>query len=238
MKNIRGAIFDFDGTLLDSMWAWTTVASRYLKAQGVTPKDDIDARIFRMSLADASRMIREEYRLPQAAEEIQAGMNGLVEEMYRNTFELKPGVTEMILGLKERGVRMCLATASDRAIVEPALIRTGIYDYLDFVFTCSELHTDKNSPYIYNYVRSYMETPLEETLVFEDAYHAIRTAKGAGFAVAAVYDATEEENQPTIRQLADFYLETPAQWRKILTGLESRSNFVYSPLLYHSAHLS
>lgn len=218
MKTIRGAIFDFDGTLLDSMWAWTTVASRYLRELGVTPRADIDARIFRMSLEDASELIRTEYQLAQAPNEIQDGMNALVRAMYQNTFELKPGVPELLRALKSRGVRCCLATASDRDVVEPALRRTGIYEDLDFIFTCSELHTDKNGPYIYNYVRSYMQTLREETLVFEDAYHAIQAAKGAGFPVAAVYDATEEENQPAIRQLADYYLRSPAQWRKIFAG--------------------
>lgn len=218
MKTIRGAIFDFDGTLLDSMWAWTTVASRYLRELGVTPRADIDARIFRMSLEDASELIRTEYQLAQTPNEIQDGMNALVRAMYQNTFVLKPGVPELLQALKGRGVRCCLATASDRDVVEPALRRTGIYEDLDFIFTCSELHTDKNGPYIYNYVRSYMQTPREETLVFEDAYHAIQAAKGAGFPVAAVYDATEEENQPAIRQLADYYLRSPAQWRKIFAG--------------------
>ncbi|MFR8012546.1 MAG: HAD family hydrolase [Clostridia bacterium] len=215
MQNIHGAIFDFDGTLIDSMWAWATVASRYLSAQGITPKADIDTRIFRMSLADASELIRREYHLTQRPEEIQEGMNALVRGMYQHTFQLKPGVPELLEELNRRGVKCCLATASDRDVVEPALRRTGIYDDLDFIFTCSELHTDKNTPYIYNYVRSYMQTPREETLIFEDAYHAIRVAKDAGFAVAAVYDAAEEENQPVIRELADYYLRTPAEWPKL-----------------------
>lgn len=237
MKNIRGAIFDFDGTLIDSMWAWTTVASRYLKAQGVTPKDDIDTRIFRMSLEDASALIRREYHLAQSEEEIQNGMNALVDDLYRNTFQLKPGVRELLEELKRRGVKCCMATASDREIVEPALRRTGIYDYLDFVFTCSELHADKNTPYIYNYVRSYMETPTSETVVFEDAYHAIRTAKSAGFPVAAIYDPTEEENQPAIRKLADFYLKNPSEWHRLFFRGDSPLK-QYSPLLYHHPRLS
>lgn len=236
MKNIRGAIFDFDGTLLDSMWAWTTVASRYLKAQGITPKDDIDTRIFRMSLADASELIRKEYHLLQEADEIRHGMNGLVEDLYRNTFELKPGVRKLLAELNRRGVKCCLATASDRGIVEPALRRTGIYDDFDFIFTCSELHTDKNDPYIYNYVRSYMDTPKDETIVFEDAYHAIRTAKNAGFTVAAICDPTEAENQSAISSLADYYLQDPTEWRKIFHG--GKTVEFYSPLLYHHARLS
>ena len=238
MNHIRGAIFDFDGTLLDSMWAWTDVASRYLKEQGITPKDDIDAKVFRLSLEDSARLIRREYDLEQDEEEIQNGMNRLVENMYRSTFELKPGVKELMEELKKRGVRICMATASDRCIVEPALRRTGIWDYFDFVFTCSELHADKNDPYIYQYVRSYMETPLEETLVFEDACHAIQTAKSAGFPVAAVYDSTEEENQELIRKTADYYLKSPSEWHKILPSEGVPSNYIYSPLLYHHARLS
>ena len=132
--------------------------------------------------------------------------------------QVRADVAKEVARLRERGVKMCLATASDRSIVEPALRRTGIYDDLDFIFTCSELHTDKNDPYIYNYVRSYMQTPRDQTLVFEDAFHAIRTARQAGFPVAAVYDRTEAENQPAIRRIADFYLETPAQWPKIFSG--------------------
>lgn len=237
MKHIRGAIFDFDGTLLDSMWAWTDIASRYLKEQGITPRDDIDARVFRMSLTDAACLIRREYGLAQDADEIRSAMNRLIENMYYSTFELKPGVRELLEELSKRHVRICMATASDRCIVEPALRRTGILEYFDFIFTCSELHADKNDPYIYRYVRSYMETPVQETLVFEDAFHAIKAAKSAGFPVAAVYDATEEANQSEIRRIADYYLKTPAEWPTVIKGKQT-SDYVYSPVLYHQAHLS
>lgn len=215
MIQLKTAIFDFDGTLLDSMGIWATIASQYLKSLGVTPKPDVDETIFRMSLVDAANFLRREYHLEKTLSEIRSEVNQIVETSYFETLEVKPGVLEMLARFKRDGVRMCVATASDRYVVEAAMKRTGLADFIDTIFTCTELKTTKDEPLIYEKAMEQLGGEKESTVVFEDAAHAVQTAKEAGFTVVAIYDDTEKENQAYIRELADYYLISPAQWKTL-----------------------
>lgn len=212
-SQIKGAIFDFDGTLLDSMWLWTSIGAEYLKSMGILPESDVDREILRMSLKDAAEYIRAVYNLDQTPDEIRAGVNKLVEKSYFESLELKPGVMEMIKRLQADGVRMCVATASDRYMVEAAIQRTGLAPFLHGILTCTELSTTKSTPVIYEAAAKLLGTGKTDTLVFEDAAHAVKTAKDAGFTVIGIYDPTEEDNIDFIKATADFYLRSPAEWK-------------------------
>ena len=104
-------------------------------------------------------------------------------------------------------MRLALATATDRPLAEAALRRTGLLPYFSCLLTCSEVGAGKDRPDIYFAALAALSAKREETLVFEDAVHAIETAKAAGFAVAAVRDASMAAQAPRIRALADLYLD-------------------------------
>ena len=120
MQNIKGAIFDLDGTLLDSMSVWRNMAADYLKSQNVTPKDDLFDVVRAMSLADTTVYFREEYGILKTDEQISAEINANVEYFYNNVAANKDFVIEYLELLKQKGVKMCIATATDNHLVEPA----------------------------------------------------------------------------------------------------------------------
>ena len=104
---------------------------------------------------------------------------------------------------------MYVATATDRPLAEAALRHAGIDGYFRGLITSQEVGVGKGeSAEIYERAMRRLQSNKKDTVVFEDAYHAIQTAKAAGFRVAAVYDEAEEENQPAIRQLADYYIRS------------------------------
>ena len=105
-----------------------------------------------------------------------------------HNIKCKEGVSEFLEILAARGVKMCVATATDKHLALPALKRNGLDKYFGEIFTCTGVGKAKNEPDIYNAALSYLGTKIDETLVFEDSYHAAETAKKAGFKVAAVYD--------------------------------------------------
>jgi HAD superfamily hydrolase (TIGR01509 family) len=189
---IAGAIFDMDGTLLDSMPAWATVGRDFMRAKGANPPPGIDAALLRMSLREAAEYIRS-LGIDESPEEIQSGLNRFVDDFYRNAAPLKPGAADFLRALHSSGVRMCVATASDRAQAEAAFARTGVLPLFDRIFTCTELNTTKAEPLIFDAARALMGTPREETWVFEDARHAAETAKRAGYPVCAVFDLSEPD---------------------------------------------
>lgn len=211
---IRGAIFDVDGTLLDSMFIWDTIGEAYLRSIGCQPKENLNETFKNMSLHQAARYYQTEYGVTQSIDEIMDGVNAMLERYYRFEVPLKPGVAELLERLRQDGVRLCIATATDRHLVEAGLDRCGVLSCFGEIFTCNEVGHGKDEPDIFEAALRFLGTRKEETLVFDDALYAVRTAKEAGFPVAAVYDS-HEKAQDQIRMVADVYLEELTQLDKI-----------------------
>ena len=203
---IRGAIFDVDGTLLDSMFIWDTIGETYLRSIGYEPREKLNEVFKNMSLFQAARYYRTEYGVTQSIDEIMDGVNAMLERYYRFEVPLKPGVAELLERLRQDGVKLCIATATDRHLVEAALDRCGILSCFGEIFTCNEVGHGKDEPDIFEAALRFLGTEKSETVVFDDSLYAIRTAKETGFPVAAVYDSHEKE-QDKVRLLADIYLK-------------------------------
>lgn len=211
--NIQGAIFDVDGTLLDSMSIWDTIGADYLRSIGYEPRESLNEVFKNMSLLQAAEYYRREYGVTQSIDEIMDGVNAMLERFYRHEAPLKPGAAELLARLGRSGVRLCIATATDRFLVEAALERCGVLSYFGEIFTCNEIGHGKDEPVIFEAALDFLGTEKAETVVFDDALYAVRTAKQAGFPVAAVYDS-HEPARAELRALADFYLEDLTQFRE------------------------
>ena len=203
---ISGAIFDVDGTLLDSMSIWDTIGAEYLRSIGYIPRENLNEIFKNMSLLQAAEYYRNEYGVTLRVEEIMSGVNAMLEQFYQYEAPLKPGAAELLARLRQNRVKLCIATATDRYLVEAALARCGVLSYFGEIFTCNGVGHGKDEPHIFEAALRFLGTERAETVVFDDALYAIRTAKEAGFPIAAVYD-THEKSQTEVRALSDFYLE-------------------------------
>ena len=203
--NIKCAIFDFDGTLFDSMFIWDTAGEVYLRSIDKEPEDDLQKILKPMSLLQSAEYIREKYHIPLSVEEIMDGVNRTVEGFYFHTVEPKPGVIDFLEELYRRNIKMCIATATDRYQVEAALQRCGMSHFFSEIFTCTEVGSGKDRPDIFRKAMEHLQTDRSTTAVVEDAYHAIHTAKQDGFLVIGVYDSHESRQQELL-SLADVFL--------------------------------
>lgn len=202
---LKGAIFDLDGTLLDSMFIWDTIGEDYLRTLGKEPHEDLREAFMPLTLEEAAEYYREHYGVTLSVREIVDGVNAMVEGIYRTKVTLKPGIEEYLRWLKENGVKMCVATVTDRYLVEETLERLGIRHYFSEIFTCAEVGFGKDKPIIYRKALEHLGTKKDETVVFEDALFALRTAKADGFTAVGVYDK-HESGQDELRHLADYYI--------------------------------
>lgn len=202
---IRCAIFDFDGTLFDSMFLWDSVGVLYLRSLGKEPRPSMREDIRALSLYQSARYFQKEYALSLSVEEIMDGINHTIEHFYLDEVLPKPGVPAFLQQMKECGIALCIATASDRYQIEAALCRCGMEHFFDAIFTCSEVGHGKDEPVIFRKAMEQFGADRQTTVVFEDALHAIQTAKRDGFTVVAVFDSSEKR-QTEIRALSDCYL--------------------------------
>lgn len=202
---LKGAIFDFDGTLFDSMFIWDTVGEIYLRSIGYEPKESLNETFKTFSLYQAACYYRSEYGVTLSVDEIMNGVNNMVESYYRNEVSLKSGVAEFLEHLRKNGVKMCIATATDKYLVEAALKRCGISKYFSEIFTCTSVGHGKDKPFIYREALKHLGTDKSETVVFEDAVYAARTAKKDGFVTVGVFDENEK-SQDEVIALSDCYI--------------------------------
>ena len=135
MIEIRGAIFDMDGTLTDSMQVWKTVGSEFLKSCGKTPREDVDRRFCSMSVYDAVRFMKTEYGIEGSHDEVTDAINRTVEHRYLHEVPLKDGVFELLSELDAMGIPMCVATATEKYMADAALRRLGVRHFFKEIFT-------------------------------------------------------------------------------------------------------
>ena len=202
---IKGAIFDLDGTLLDSMFIWDTIGEEYLRSLGKEPHEDLNETFMTLTLEEAAEYYREHYGVTLSVKEIVDGINAMVEQTYRTKVTLKPGISEYLAWLKENGVRMCVATVTDRYLVEETLERLGVRHYFSEIFTCAEVGFGKDKPIIYQKALEHLGTEKSDTYVFEDLPFALNTAKTDGFPTVGIYDR-HEAHQDELKELADYYV--------------------------------
>lgn len=205
---ISGAIFDMDGTLLNSTEMWHGAATRYITSLRKTPEPELGARTKAMTLPELCSYLKAEYRIATTEEKIAKGFNTILREDYLASVDIKEYVPIILERFKQKGIAMCIATSTDRAIAEEILARLGIRDYFSNITTCDEAGSSKEGPEIFLRAHEKLGTPKDETIVFEDGVLAVRGAKEAGFYVVAVADDSERENKEEIKQLSDKYIES------------------------------
>lgn len=203
---IKGAIFDVDGVLLNSMPVWENLGELYLNSLGLDAEKGLGEILFTMSLEEGAQYLISQYGIDKSVEEVVNGLNREVRDFYAEKVPLKEGVRQYLSEFRERGIPMVIATSGDRKNAEAALKRPKVFSYFRGIYTCSEIGSGKDQPDIYFAAALQLDTEPGETWVFEDAFHALQTAHDAGFKTAAVYDKANDRYLAQIWNTADIYL--------------------------------
>ncbi len=183
------AIFDMDGTLVDSMPYWRDLAQELLALHNIT---QIPAGVFEaieaMTASQSARYFVEVFQLDCTPQDLEAEMSQIMAGHYCNDIDLKPNAREYIQQLKANGTRLCVASVTNLELVKACLSRLQIIDCFDFIRSCQTLGISKDQPDIYLGCAKTFGCEPPEVAVFEDALFAAQTAKNAGFHVVGVYD--------------------------------------------------
>lgn len=207
----RYAIFDMDGTLVDSMGYWKALGRDYLAGLGVRATAEQLEPIGPMTMLESAAYFMETFGIAGPAQRIVDEMHAVMDSHYRNDVPLKPGVKEYLEELRERGVRMCVATATAEPLSHACLSRLGVDGCFDFVLSCETIGVGKTRPDIYHLAAERLWAPPGAVAVFEDAFYAVQTAKQAGYYTVGIYEPAYDKDWGRISALAD---ETISDWRK------------------------
>lgn len=206
MKPFTGAIFDMDGTLLDSMGVWTQLDIDYLALHHLPVEADYVEAINAMGFRQAAEYTKARYGIRDSVEEITHQWHEMSLAAYRDRVELKPGAREYLRALKEQNVKIALATAASRELYEPAFKRCGIYPLFDAFVTSDEVGRGKEEPDIYLLAAERIGVLPGECCVFEDIYAGIRGAKKAGMQAVGVKEESSAFERAEIIAAADLFI--------------------------------
>ena len=203
------AIFDMDGTLVDSMGFWKNLAAEYLHSKGVQeiPANTLD-RIKPMTMSESAALFQTEFGLTS---DVEAEMNAMMDAHYRSDIPLKPGVSAYLQKLQAQGVRMCVASATAEHLMAACLERLGVLPCFEFLLSCESVGAGKRSPLVFQEAARRLGADMSEIAVYEDALYAVQTAKNAGFHVVGVYN--ESADWEAVKSIAD---ETILNWEDAL----------------------
>ena len=208
------AIFDMDGTLVDSMVYWQRLGREFLARKGVTEgMEPVLERIKPMTMRESAQLFIESFGLEGTPEALEAEMNAVMDQHYREDIPLKPGAKEYLEALRRRGVKLCVATATPEHLARECLERLGVAQLLEFILSCDAVAAGKDRPDVFLEAARRLGAAPGETAAFEDALYAARTAKTAGFYTGGVYDESSAARWPELTALAD---ETVRGWHEAL----------------------
>ena len=205
---IKLAILDLDGTLIDSTGIWHQIDINFFKKRGMEiPEGYFDA-ICHLGLKATATFTKNTYGIKESEEEIiKEWRNASIYE-YENNIALKPYVIEFLDYLKENKVIITLATANDKEIYEPCMKRLGIFDYFDFIADVNSVKEGKHSPKIYESINSRYGIAKENTIVVEDIVTSLETAYKSGYITIGVDDFASRDTVEDKKKLSYIYINS------------------------------
>lgn len=219
INKIKGAIFDFDGTLIDSLVLWDLLWERFgkefLNGEKFNPDDKDDKAVRTMILKDAMHYLHSIYKIGESGDHLYKIADDLFREFYETKVEAKKGACEFLEECKRRGIKMCLSSATEKRLLDIILKRCNMEGYFDGIISCAEIGKGKDQPDIYLAAIDFLGTPKENTCVFEDSFVAITTAHNVGLLTVGVYDQYSH-NQEGIKNIADVYIAKGETLNKLL----------------------
>ena len=199
-------LFDFDGTLVDSMPDYCAAMLRILDENNIRYENDIIKIITPLGYLGTAKYYIQQLGIGMTEDKLIETMNQYAYNEYAHNIQAKPNVIETLKKLKEQGADLYVLTASPHSVLDVCLKRLGMFDLFSAIWSCDDFGTTKADPQIYKMAAERIGKPIEEILFLDDNYNADATAKQAGMKVCGVYDASSEEYTAQIKDITDYYI--------------------------------
>lgn len=202
---ITGAIFDFDGTVFDSMHVWKGIRDKFFNRIGLVLSDE-DKDLFKgLYLRESLILVKERFNFAETYEELFSLFFDYVKELYLEDTCPKNDIIEFLEKLRAKGVKIGIATATGEPAIEAVLKKFDMLHYFSAIYSTYTVGAAKTQPKVYDVVLDALGTDKSTTWVFEDALYAAKTAKANGYNLVGIYDKSEPDTAE-LEQLADIYI--------------------------------
>ena len=221
--NITGAIFDMDGTLIDSLgfwdFLWETLGEKYLGDKSFRPDAVTEKAVRTVTLYDGMCIVHNNCKIAESSEALFAVAEEMLKNFYEEKVEMKPGALEFLKYLKQRGVKMCIASATVPHLIGTIMDKFDLHRFFKRVFSCNDVGKGKEHPDVFIEAHRYLKTPKESTFIFEDSIVALETATKAGYHTVGVYDRFNFALDK-VKKISTVYIDKGESLTKIIPEIE------------------
>ncbi len=203
-KEIYGAIFDLDGTILDSLGVWHEIDVRFFKMHNMEVPAMYHKEIAHLSLEKIAVLTKKKYGFKESTQEICNIWRNMAQNIYKTNVKLKPYVVDLLNYLKDNNVKLAVATANEDYLYVPCLKELGVYDYFSLFNDLNKAKCIKKDENFFKETALSMNLNTHNIVVFEDTFEAIEASKNEGFITIAVKENTHHENEKKI--IANHYV--------------------------------
>ena len=200
-------VFDFDGTLADSMKYWSSAMTNVLDEEGIKYPDDL-INILTPLGYEKSAVYLKDLGVKYSVEEILKKFYEFAVNAYTNDVQMKPFVKEYLTSLKEKGCSLYVLTASPHATVDPCLKRCGLYDVFDKVWSTDDFSLRKSDPTIYFKAAEIIGAEIDDIVFYDDNFLALSTAASTGISCVGVHDDTSRDDREKIMNTVDVFVDS------------------------------
>ena len=199
-------IFDLDGTLVDSMPVGIGIVLGFLDERGISYPDDIVTTLTPLGYKGSAKYIADHLTGGYQVEQIYEYFKTETLRAYGETIPLKANVKETLEGLKERGYRLNVLTASPQLLTDICTKRLGVSDLFENVWSIEAFGLSKADEEIYLEAAKRLGVSPEECIMADDNLNVLKTAKKVGMATVGVYDDSSKDVMEEMRAIADKYV--------------------------------
>jgi HAD superfamily hydrolase (TIGR01509 family) len=210
---VKAVIFDFDGTLFDTLDVWSEATVKLLGKYNIELTQEVYDVLDKLTLDQGIAWCIDTFQIDTTLEDLVSEYEEIIEKAYAHSVKPQKGAIEALEYLKKHNIPMVIASASKTNWIQSALENHHLSYYFQKIYSCHEYSTNKSSPFIYQKAAEDLGLCPKDIAVVEDTLYALQTAKAAGFISTAVFEP-HERHKAQIEELADLYLSSLADLPK------------------------
>ena len=197
-------IVDYDGTLLESMGMWSDITSRYLVSKGIVPPKTIDYDVRLQTNDETAEYLRDLFFPGVDTSIIMDELNTFIMTEYVK-INLNEGVKDFLDDINKKGM-VVLYTATSEPLILASLEKNGIKDCFKRLYTSTNYNITKVDGNGYLGIANMLGFSREETLIVEDAPHALEGAALSGIKVLGIKGKSNFKHYDIVRKTCNYYL--------------------------------
>lgn len=213
ISHVEAAIFDMDGTLVESEHIWAEAKQDIAQCAGKNITDDELKQYIGRGLNDFIDEVLEPTTLKQRTELNQKIKENVLKD-YGYKIRVIDGAVDILNAFSSAGIRIAICSSGPLQAIENSLIALNVTELVEVIVSGETLSMGKPNPLPYLHTLEKLDVEARNAIVFEDTISGLKSATAAGITTIVVGNYSDDPifSSATLIDplLSNFYLSSRA----------------------------